>query len=741
MTVSAQTPINSYTGNGVTTAFSFGFLVLLDTDIVVEVTDASGNVSTMGLGVDYTVSGVGVASGGTVTFVLAPLNGYKVVVYRATSLSRSVDYQENGDLPSRTLNGDLDRIWLALQELFGTGKGAANTLRVPAGESVNRLPALLARAGKFLGFDAGGQPLMLSGTGADAALRADLAASSGSALAGFTAGGLSSVARTAQNKMRDLVNIVDYGADPTGAADSSAAITAAWAAVKVAGTVKKGIYGQGTFRLSSAVTLAGLDNLSASTDAGSNVVIDIATLTPDAGIGVAITIHGLRRPRVRLSFVNGGDGTGNDVGVEWYDVENMEPHIQGSNFNGLLCKFDGNKGIWVENCAGTIWARKCYKAFDFSGVSTVSHNTGTGRITSVWDVLPTKGSVIQNMDDVTVDHYENTIISPTFTGTNSLSVSNCSSMHFGVVALGKDATNLMVVNGNTNIHIDNLYTFGGNTSGGGVSNGLLAYNNALFSIDEWTASGCARGFWCDGNNNLEVGIFQGLNNTSDIVMEKVSGSSFFVNLAFSRYFSQGAYAESIRAVAGGITGTLGIDGGRVRVGNVGGAATYAIDTGVSAGSLFTRCNDLEVDTSWGTSIRTVDKAKFAGYGNNLLGATPIIDATGRKGSLDGRTWLINVTAPSFATNVQNTNPYPVFIWLPLRFETTGIAGDFATLKLVDYEGTTHDLVDTRYLDAAPGVVIPFTLKGIVPAGWSYRIDSSSAAVRVTFSGTARSIRI
>lgn len=43
----------------------------------------------------------------------------------------------------------------------------------------------------------------------------------------FTQAGTGAVARTAQSKMRDIVSVLDFGADPTGNSDSSAAIQAA----------------------------------------------------------------------------------------------------------------------------------------------------------------------------------------------------------------------------------------------------------------------------------------------------------------------------------------------------------------------------------------------------------------------------------------------------------------------------------------------------------------------------------
>lgn len=62
------------------------------------------------------------------------------------------------------------------------------------------------------------------------ATTAALAASSGSSLVGFIQSGTGAVARTMQDKARDVVSVLDFGADPTGTTDSSAAIGLAFAA-------------------------------------------------------------------------------------------------------------------------------------------------------------------------------------------------------------------------------------------------------------------------------------------------------------------------------------------------------------------------------------------------------------------------------------------------------------------------------------------------------------------------------
>lgn len=64
-------------------------------------------------------------------------------------------------------------------------------------------------------------------TAAIAAYAATLAASGGSNLIGFIQSAGAAVARTVQSKLRETISVVDFGADPTGATDSTAALTAA----------------------------------------------------------------------------------------------------------------------------------------------------------------------------------------------------------------------------------------------------------------------------------------------------------------------------------------------------------------------------------------------------------------------------------------------------------------------------------------------------------------------------------
>ena len=92
-------------------------------------------------------------------------------------------------------------------------------------------------------------------------LRGDLAASSGSSLIGFLQAGAGAVPRTLHAKDRDMVSIMDFGADNTGVALCNTALDAAKAVSKTVW------FPPGTYRLENYnlqdLRLIGLDNTGA----------------------------------------------------------------------------------------------------------------------------------------------------------------------------------------------------------------------------------------------------------------------------------------------------------------------------------------------------------------------------------------------------------------------------------------------------------------------------------------------
>ena len=148
MPVSVQTPYNQYTGNGVATVYAYEFQLLSADDLTVTI---DGVVTTA-----YTLSGLGVDSGGNVTFSTAPANGTTVLIRRTVLLTRETDYQTAGDFEADVVDADFDRLWMALQDQSTAIE--ETTLRGAIGEVILEMPNAADRAGYWLYFDDDGNP-------------------------------------------------------------------------------------------------------------------------------------------------------------------------------------------------------------------------------------------------------------------------------------------------------------------------------------------------------------------------------------------------------------------------------------------------------------------------------------------------------------------------------------------------------------------------------------------------------
>lgn len=248
MPVSVQSPVSRATGNGVTTVFPFHFQISAQGDLVVKVDDVLQTLTT-----HYSVAGVGLPAGGSVTFVTAPASGADVLIYRDTQLKRDTDYQENGDLLANTLDADVDRVWHKLQE-FGLGVG--RTLRAAIGETLSELPALAARSNTVLTFDASGQPQATPpADGSAVSLAMQLADDGGASLVGFLQQGAGAVARDVRSKLRESVSVKDFGAIGNGVVDDTTAIRAALAAATHI------YFPPGKYRVTETLTISGARGL------------------------------------------------------------------------------------------------------------------------------------------------------------------------------------------------------------------------------------------------------------------------------------------------------------------------------------------------------------------------------------------------------------------------------------------------------------------------------------------------
>ena len=117
MTVSSSTNSASYSGNGSTTGFAYGFKIFEDSDLTVTlVNDTTGVETAQTLTTHYTVSGAGTNSGGSVTFVTAPASGNTVKIERILSHTQPTAYTENDAFPAQAHEDGLDRLTMLTQQ-------------------------------------------------------------------------------------------------------------------------------------------------------------------------------------------------------------------------------------------------------------------------------------------------------------------------------------------------------------------------------------------------------------------------------------------------------------------------------------------------------------------------------------------------------------------------------------------------------------------------------------------------
>lgn len=192
MTLSATTPVITYTGNGVTTLFSVPFQFFAGSDLRVTL-----NGVAQVLGTNYTVTG-GSGATGSVSMTAAPASGVVVRIERFTDAIQGTDYGAAGVFPSQAHELGMDRVMMVAQEA-----------RTTAVETLSN--------------DISGRVVVATG---------------------------SNTARSLASRFGEVENVKDFGAVGNGVADDTAAIQAA---LNAGGTVT---LPPGVFKITSALNVA-----------------------------------------------------------------------------------------------------------------------------------------------------------------------------------------------------------------------------------------------------------------------------------------------------------------------------------------------------------------------------------------------------------------------------------------------------------------------------------------------------
>ena len=160
MTVSTTQIKNSYSGDGSNKSFAYTFKIFEATECTVIVrTNATGTESVRSIGsgsTNYAITGAGNETGGTVTFVTAPLATETVVLRRTSPLTQTTDYVENSAFAAESHEDALDKLTHLVQEVQEEVDRSFKVSRTNTITTTEFTEGSTDRANKLLSFDASG---------------------------------------------------------------------------------------------------------------------------------------------------------------------------------------------------------------------------------------------------------------------------------------------------------------------------------------------------------------------------------------------------------------------------------------------------------------------------------------------------------------------------------------------------------------------------------------------------------
>jgi hypothetical protein len=308
-TVNDLTARVQYVATAGQTVFDYTFPIFEAGDLVVNV--AGSNTT------NFTVSGEGNDTGGTVTLGTACTLGQIVTIYRDIEISRDTDVQQNGQWSSSSYNNEQDKIYLIMQQLRDA---QLRSLQLPILDTTtvdwDTLTDVENRKGKYFYFNATTGALEMATSLTTTAITQSVV---GGALYPRTAAEIAaSVVPT--NYAYPPGNVMRYGADPLGVSSSQTAFDAATlVASKTATQATPGIIEvpAGDYKVNWLIQ--DKDYLWVRTAGFRTRLLPIANTSPvlDVVSSVLGSVTGLRIESMLIDSQTSGVATGAGIGVRF----------------------------------------------------------------------------------------------------------------------------------------------------------------------------------------------------------------------------------------------------------------------------------------------------------------------------------------------------------------------------------------------------------------------------------------
>jgi hypothetical protein len=143
MSISSTNSRNNYTGNNTTATYNYTFRILDQDDLLVTVRDTSDVETTLAITTDYTVTGVGSLSGGTIVLTAGNLaTGYVLSIRRVVPLVQETDIRNQGAFYPEIHEDQFDRqVMMAQQQQDEVDRSVKLAETIDPADFDTRLPA------------------------------------------------------------------------------------------------------------------------------------------------------------------------------------------------------------------------------------------------------------------------------------------------------------------------------------------------------------------------------------------------------------------------------------------------------------------------------------------------------------------------------------------------------------------------------------------------------------------------
>ena len=169
MTVTTTAASQIFQGNGVTTTFSYTFLIPSSTGSTTDqtwctltYTDANGNQTILASNL-WSITGVGSQAGGTVTYIPAIATGTTVTLQRVLPYTQLTNLTNQAPFNASTIMGMDDYVTMLVQQILQAQQKSIQFPAVDVSTLNAILPAAAARAGLVLSFDGNGNVVASAG--------------------------------------------------------------------------------------------------------------------------------------------------------------------------------------------------------------------------------------------------------------------------------------------------------------------------------------------------------------------------------------------------------------------------------------------------------------------------------------------------------------------------------------------------------------------------------------------------